>query len=72
LSDAVALRLDMLPVFTLCISAQFFRQHGWRQPEVTSYAHMAAATGKPVEIFSSECAPGGVHDKMCPFIMART
>jgi hypothetical protein len=49
---------------------QFFRQHGWRQPEVTGYARMAAATGKPAEIFTSECAPGGLHDKMCPFIQA--
>jgi hypothetical protein len=49
---------------------QFFRQHGWRQPEVTGYTRMAAATRKPVEIFTSECAPGGLHDKMCPFIQA--
>lgn len=49
---------------------QFFRQHGWRQPEVTGYARMAAATEKPAEIFLSECAPDGLHDKMCPFIQA--
>jgi hypothetical protein len=58
-------------VFAVCL-VQFFRQHGWRQPEVTSYSHMAAGTGKPTEIFSSECTSGGWHDKMCPFIVAHT
>lgn len=50
---------------------QFLKAHGWAQPTITSYAAMAAATGKPGGVFTSECAAGGPHDRLCPFIAAR-
>lgn len=49
---------------------QFFEANGWGRPESTSYARMAASTGRPPEIFSAEMAAGGDHDRLCPFIVA--